>query len=120
MAPENRAQTELALEEEAARLNARYEQEKADRKGWVTPDTYHKASLVESRRQVESERRRLETKGTNGETETSLGEVYRVAWGELVDGTDEEKTAVIAQLKTQRMPDIYIEKLRVHAGLPEK
>lgn len=120
MAPENRAQTELALEEEAARLNARYEQEKADRKGWVTPDTYHKASLEESRRQVESERRRLETKGTNGETETSLGEVYRVAWGELVGGTDEEKTAVIAQLKTQRMPDIYIEKLRVHAGLPGK
>ncbi len=116
MAPEDRAQTKRALADQEARIVARYEKEKADREQWITPDALHKASLDEARRQVETEMKRLETKREN-KFETPVAESYRVAWGKLSGGTDEEKREVVNNAKSNGVPEPYLEKLRERAGI---
>ncbi len=116
MAPDDRAQSKRAIAEQEELITARYEKEKAAREPWVTPDAFHKASLDEARRQVESETKRLESKPA-GEFDSPVAETYRVAWGKLGGGTDEEKKAVIENAKANGVPETYLERLRERAGI---
>lgn len=120
MSPENRAQTERALEEEMARISERFEREKSARVDWITPDANHKDSLEESHRQVEKEIRRLESKGGAKSPGISLAGLYRNAWVALGGGTDEEKKAMLDELERQQLPDVYMLKLQERSGLAEE
>ena len=116
MAPEDREKTKRALADQEERVAARFEKEKTARETWITPDAFHKASLEEARRQVESETRRLESKRPSN-YETPVAETYRVAWGKLSGGTDEEKKTVLDEAKNNGVPEPYLEKLRERAGI---
>ena len=144
MAVDNRATTEGAIADEIDRLEARFQQEKEEKATWITPDANHKGSLEQARSQVDREVGRLESKSRNKALDTPLEETYRGAWSKLTDtekeinsGDEEEveidveqeakaaaerhakKKAVLDELTGLRMPDVYMEKLRIHAGLLE-
>ncbi len=117
MSVEDRTNTERALKEQQDRIEQRFAGEKESKETWVTPDAFHKESLDEARRQADGEMKRLEAPPTQNSIEVPMEETYRVAWGNLSGGTDEEKKTMIAGLKTARMPDKYIALLTERAGL---
>ena len=116
MNPEDRAQTERALNEENERIAARFEAEKQEKNAWVTPDAFHKESLDSARRKSETEIKRLETEKAKA-VEVPAAEAYRLAWGKLSAGTDEERKAVLAEAKKNGLPPAYLAKLAEHAGI---
>ena len=116
MTPDDRAQTERALADEEARISARFAAEKEAKEEWVTPDAFHKESLDEARRQADSETKRLET-GKVKVLEVPVAETYRLAWGKLAAGTEEEKKAVLEDAKKNGLPEPYLVKLRERAGI---
>ena len=115
MNPDDRARTERALREEADNLSKRFSEEKAARVQWVTPHLFHKESLEETLRQINTEITRLES--SSPAPEIPLAEVYRNFWQSLAGGTDEEKKAMLAEAKAKRLPEPYLAKLRERAGL---
>lgn len=119
MSPDDRAKTQRALNDEQARINAKYEQEKAANTKWITPDAYHKESLDAAKRTVESELSRLGNKATSPEATSSMAEIYRVTWGKLGSGDVEEKKKALEDARTARMPEFYMEKLTTRADLPK-
>ena len=118
MSTEDRAKTERALAEQDEGIAARFVKEKAAAQPWVTPDAFNKESLDEARRQVDGETTRLETKSIPVTSpETPVAETYRVAWGKLSGGTEEEKKAVLEDARTKGVPEPYIAKLRERGGI---
>lgn len=144
MSAESRAATERAIADQMESLEKRFLKEKEAKQTWITPDANHKASLEEARRQIESEMKRIQGKPTVKLETTSLAEAYRSAWIKLtpeevvvkseeeeeeeIEETEEElklkaaakkaeKEAILLNLKTLRMPEIYIQKLRKHAEM---
>ena len=120
MAADDRLTTERAIADQTKRLEERFLQEKAEKLEWITPDANHKGSLEESRRQIDREISRLKSKSRNSLLETPLEEAYRLAWKRLSDGDEAEKETVLSELKGLRMPEVYMEKLREHAGMSEE
>lgn len=118
MAAEDRGATRRALAEQEARTNARYEEEKTAKESWITPDAFHKASLTDASRQVKSEMRRLDSKKPKM-MDVPVAESYRVAWGKLSEGTDDEKKDVISEAKNNGVPDLYLEKLSERADIED-
>lgn len=116
MTSEDRVRTEKALEEEAARLEERFDREKAIKNLWITPDENHKESITEAIRQVENEIRRLETPPKNQLVLLSLDEEYRNAWNLLPVASEDESKKIFENLKRNRMPESYISKLKTRAG----
>ncbi len=112
MAPQDRAGAERAIAEQNEKLQKRYEGEKAALGTWVTPDEYHKESLEECKRQIESEIKRIEASEGKESAGDSLAAMYRSAWEKIVQVTDEEKKAVLDELKRVRLPEEYIEKIK--------
>lgn len=119
MSLEDRQKTLRAINERNENLRARFEREKAARVPWVTPDTYHKESLTEAIRQVDSELKRLETKSKQGPVKISLEKAYRDAWQKLPEAELEDKKMLLEQLKREQMPEAYLAKLRERAKLGE-
>jgi len=117
MTPEDRGKTQRALDEESSRIATRFGIEKAALEPWITPDTFHKESLDEAKRQVDSEATRLGNKQPDTALTQPVAESYRVAWGKVGGGTDEEKSKAIDEARTNKVPDVYLEKLRDRAGL---
>ncbi|MBC7979638.1 MAG: hypothetical protein H7Y36_03640 [Armatimonadetes bacterium] len=116
MSSEDRAQTQRALDDEYAIITARFEEEKETRQGWITPEVFHKESLEEAKRQVDTEVTRLQNMPKDV-PKTPLAEVYRKAWGKLDGGTDEEKKTVIEVARQAKLPQPYVDRLVERAGL---
>jgi len=115
MNADDRVRTERALREEAENLSKRFTDEKAARVKWVTPHVFHKESLEETMRQINTEFSRLDR--PSPALDTPLAEVYRNSWEKLASGTDEEKKAVLEEAKAKRLPEPYLTKLNERAGL---
>lgn len=117
MTDEDRTRAIKGIEEENARLDERFQAEKAAKVTWVTPDAYHKGSLEEAKRQVEAETKRLEAGLRKEEAEKPLGEVYREAWVRLSERIEDEKEllTIFNDLKSAGMPEGYILKLQERA-----
>jgi hypothetical protein len=118
MSAEDRAKTERALEEQMAGIKDRYVEEKTSLMKWITPDSLYKESLENAKRQITAELTRLATPAAV--PEVPLTEVYRTSWELLLEGTDEEKRAVIEDAKLKRLPEFYLSKLRERAVFAEE
>jgi DNA-binding Lrp family transcriptional regulator len=118
MSGEDKANTGRALEEQAEKIAARHAEEKASRIKWITPDSFHKESLEDAKRQIAAETIRLGTASVA--PEVPLAQVYRTSMEELLGGTDEQKKAVIDEAKAMLLPEFYLLKLLESAGLAEK
>jgi TolA-binding protein len=146
MTPEDRLKTERALKEQMERIEKRFQKERAAAQKWVTPDSFHKESMDEALRAVDSEISRLRSLPEHQPLEIPLAEVYRVAWGKLADviekeskrpdgteegselssdteeekrlatNSEEEKKKVIEEARVNRLTEFYLEKLRIRAG----
>lgn len=120
MAPDDRAKTELALKEQMAKIEKRFNNEKSEGEKWITPDAFHKPSMDEALRQVTSEMLRLEDRKPPAQPlEVPLAETYRLAWQKLADASAEEKKKILEEAKADRLTKFYIEKLEVRADLGE-
>lgn len=119
MSPEDKGKTEQALKEQMEKIEARYADEKASGQKWLTPDAFHKESMEEALRIVTSETATLEKSSEVEPLVTPLAEVYRVAWGKIAAGSEEDKKKVLEEAKAGRLTPFYLEKLRIRAGLPE-
>ncbi|MEP2775136.1 MAG: PTPDL family protein [Luteolibacter sp.] len=117
MSAEDRAQTQKALEEQQAKIDERFDAEKASQEKWITPDSNHKESLSEAMRQVESEMTRLESSKAIPAPETPPGQVYRETWIAVGSGDDESKKAALDVASRAKLPAIYLEKLTQRAGI---
>jgi hypothetical protein len=94
MTPEDRSQTERALQEEMEKIQQRYQKEKAAGQKWVTPESFHKESMEEVRRAVETEMVRLRSLPTAPQLDMPLAETYRVAWDRLSDVLAKEESMI--------------------------
>lgn len=94
MTPEDRSQTERALQEEMEKIQERYKKEKAAGQKWVTPESFHKESMEEVRRAVDTEIARLRSLPPPPQLEMPIAETYRVAWDRLSELLAEEKSMI--------------------------
>lgn len=120
MALDDRSKTESALKEQMEKIAKRFADEKAAGQKWPTPDAFHKESMDESLRLVTSETARIQNLTQGEPLKLPLAETYRVAWGKLANGTDEDKKKVLDEATANRLTPFYLEKLRIRAGLAEK
>ena len=120
MSLEDRENTQRALDEESNKVATRFAKEKAALEPWITPDTFHKESLDEAKRQVDGELTRLSTKQPVAALTQSVAESYRVAWGKVSGSTDDDKLKAIEEARSNRVPEAYLEKIRDHAGIKTK
>lgn len=116
MSQEDRAQTEKALEDRYAQLDAKFEKEKAAKEKWITPDINHKESLTEALRQVDATVKALDS-GKVVAPEKPLEEVYRDTWTTLGSADEEAKKTALEAARRAKLPDIYLEKLTERAGI---
>ncbi|MFK7849753.1 MAG: PTPDL family protein [Akkermansiaceae bacterium] len=121
MTGDDRTSAERAIKEEQDRLNSIFQREKKAGALWITPNVNFKESLEEARRQVDRAISKLEGDSRRKEVETPLAEAYRNAWIQISEGLDEDDGAktLFDKLKQLRMPEVYVKKLRDHAGLEE-
>ena len=117
MSSEDRAASQRALAEEEVRGNEKFQQEKTGGEAWVTTDEFHKESLEEAKREVETELTRLKGKMEEAQPAVPVAELYRVAWGKLSGGADSEKLKVIDEAKAGGVPEEYVIKLQDRAGI---
>ncbi|MGJ8644742.1 MAG: PTPDL family protein [Luteolibacter sp.] len=116
MSQEDRTQTKKALDERYAQLNAKFEEEKAAKEKWITPDINHKQSLTEALRQVDATMKKLDSAKVIA-TEKPLEDVYRDTWTALGDADEEAAQTAIMEARRAKLPDIYLEKLTERAGI---
>lgn len=112
MSNEDRVVTQGAHDEQMANLKNRFELEKAMKNFWVTPDAYHKESIVEALRQVDAEIKRLNSPTKNTSETVSLEDIYSDAWKKLPGASVEDQKAIFEYLKRERMPESYIKMLK--------
>jgi hypothetical protein len=108
MSVDDRARTEAAIKEEAVAIEARYQAEKKAGVAWVTPSLFHKASLEDCKRRVETDLKRL----TETPPEGDGGKVFRDAWA-AIQGAADAKAAqeALSQAKSANIPQRYISML---------
>jgi hypothetical protein len=107
IATENRKAIELAIQEEAAELEARYKAEKDAKQGWVTPHPFHKASLEETVRFGATELTRLATVKTTLGVEG--GKAYRDLYNAVQSGGNAATvSAAVTAAKTAAVPPRYL------------
>lgn len=112
MAPEESKRAELAIKEQTQRLKLRFDQERAARIPWISPDGNLKESLSEALRQVESELKRLSVPQTLPSPGASLSDIYRECWMRLPNSTLEEQKVIFERLQKENMPEKYINLLK--------
>lgn len=120
MSPEDRAQTQKALDEQHAALEAKFAEEKAAKEMWITPDANLKESLTEALRQVDAQSKKLESGKATPATEKPFEELYREIWSALGSGDADAKKNTLDVARKAKLPDIYLEKLTERAGIPAK
>lgn len=118
MSPKDRTKSLRAIDTELSQVEERFLQEKSGQMKWITPHAFHKESLEEAQRQVTTEMTRLEQR--EPEPGVLPAEFYRSAWAKLEVGTDEDKKLVLEDAKAKKLPESYLAKLRVRAGLPQE
>lgn len=115
MAPGDRANTEKALADEAAELEARYQGEKAAQQTWVSPHRDHKQSLEESVSLADSEIQRLAAPAAAAAADP--GKAYRNAWKIVRGDADAEaKEKALAEAESAGLPEKYMAMLKEAAG----
>lgn len=118
MTLEDRMKSERAIQEQADAITKRLADEKALKETWVTPDAFHEQSLASTLTNITVAIGKLDLAAPA--VEKSLAEVYRDAWRNLAEGTDEEKMKVLESAKENKLPEPYLAKLRARAALSEK
>jgi hypothetical protein len=110
MSGEDRANTERAIREQYATLDARFAREKAaGREAWISIHPLHEESLREAARNIEQELRRLNA------TPSTLdgGEAYRETMAAIRAGEDKEVINTAFTRVTQaKVPERYIQYLK--------
>lgn len=115
MDPGSRAATQAAIAEETAAMEARLKKEKDARVGWVTTDPMFKPSLDETLTFGRQELTRVKAAAAPA---ADAGKLYRDALALALGKGD--KTAIAAAIsaaKAALVPQRYIEKLEVAAGI---
>lgn len=107
MSSENRQNTQNAITEEAAQIDATYQSEKTAKQIWLTTTPYHKASMEDAIRNGEAELKRIHavkiTLGVEG------GKAFRDAWNAIHDGGNAASVAAaIAAAKSALVPARYL------------
>lgn len=116
MPQDDREKTVRALEDQAVDLKARFEREKSLKYAWITPDENYKESMIEALRQVDNEIKRLDTPPKNAVLSVITKEdAYREAWSKLPGASVEDQKKILENLKRDRMPEYYLEKLSARA-----
>jgi hypothetical protein len=117
MSIEERMITQRALDEKMAILVKRFDAEKTMKNAWITPDAFHKESLVEALRQVDVEMKRLNSPTKNNSEMISLEDTYSEAWEKLPGASTEDQKIILDKLKRERMPEPYMTMLteRIHS-----
>lgn len=110
MSFEGRRDTEAAIKNEAAELEALYKAEKDAKIDWPTTSPFHKASLEDTVKFGEAELVRLSTVktilGVDG------GKAYRELWNAIHNGASSATiTGAIANAKTAAIPPRYLSPL---------
>jgi hypothetical protein len=106
MASGDRTATKEALAEEATKLEARYQAEKAAQQVWVTPSSSHKQSLEDCSSLAESEIQRLTSPIEAGAGDP--GKAYRNAWKVLRGEPDAEAVEkVMSEADAAGLPEKY-------------
>ena len=108
MSVDERMLTQRALDEQMASLVKRFNAEKTMKNVWITPDAFHKESLVEALRQVDIENRRLNSPAKNNSEMISLEDSYSEAWEKLPGASPEDQKIILEKLKRERMPEPYM------------
>jgi len=109
MTLEDRANSEIALAEEAASLDARYQNEKSSKFRWPTIHPFHKSSLEDTVRLAEQELSRLQTV-SNTQAEDGA-QAFRDAWRAVHSGDLQSKSEALALARTARLPSRYLQML---------
>lgn len=117
MSTEERMITQRALDEQMAFLVKRFDTEKTTKSVWITPDAFHKESLVEALRQVDIEIKRLNSPSKNNSEVISLEDSYSEAWEKLPKASPEDQKIILEKLKREKMPEPYMTMLtgRIHS-----
>lgn len=110
--------SERAIQEQTDAITKRLADEKLMQAVWVTPDAFHEESLSSTLNNITAAIGKLEVAAPA--FEKPLAEVYRDAWRNLAEGTDEEKMKVLESAKENKLPEPYLAKLRARAALSEK
>jgi hypothetical protein len=107
MTTEDRATSTAAIQEESARLEARYNAEKNSKLKWVTADPFHKASLEDTAKFGETELARLSSVKTVLGVEG--GKAYREVYKAVHDGGNGAAVdAALARAKVALVPSRYL------------
>lgn len=113
MALGDRKNTETAIKEEDAQIEARYKAEKDAKQKWVTTSPFHKASLSDTVKFGEEEFTRISKAQAVGGVDG--GHIYREAWTAVRSGNSAAALAALAAAKTASIPTRYLAPLEVTA-----
>ena len=110
MSQAERDSTQRALDAEAAKLEAFYQQEKSAQQPWVTPNPEHKQSLEDDNSLADSELQRLKTPTPAA---TDGGKVFRNAWKVIHSEADAEAMEkAVAEAEAAALPERYLKMLQ--------
>jgi hypothetical protein len=106
----DRGDTENAIKDEAAAIDAVYQKEKKDRVTWLTISPFHKASLEDTVRLGELEMTRL------NKVQSQLGQdggaIYRELFSAVKSGKkNSDLTEILAEARKAQIPTRYIDPL---------
>jgi hypothetical protein len=114
--PRDKQNSERALTEQAAELEARYKKEKTALQVWVTPHPAHKQSLEDNSSLAESELQRLTQALAAPAPAADGGKVYRDTWKILhSEATPEEIEKALAAAEAASLPERYLKVLQAEA-----
>ena len=113
MALADRKNTEAAIKEEDAQIEARYKAEKDAKQNWVTTSPFHKASLSDTVKFGEEELARINK--AQAAPKVDGGQAYRDAWTAVHGGNAAAVAAALAAAKTATVPARYLAPLETAA-----
>jgi hypothetical protein len=119
MSGSDRSNSTAAIKEEQDAYAARLAKDKADGHKWPPLNPYVKAPLEETKRNLDSEIRRLE--GTNTSNLPKTEEAYETAWAAVTKpgATPQEISAALSGSGISSLPPAYLEMLKKAApGAP--
>lgn len=113
MASGDRINSTRELAAEAARLEARYQAEKASQQLWVTPNASHKQSLEDISSFAEAEIQRLTTSQRDPSVTADGGKVFRDTWKAIYGNADAEALEkAMSEAESAGLPERYIKILQ--------
>lgn len=118
MSPSDRTRAEQVITEEQAAYQRRVEAEKASGMKWLSLDPFVRQPIEETKRQLESEIRRLEN--LNSASLPKIEEAYAEAWEALTKqgATQQEIDAAYSKARGAQIPAKYLEILADSATVP--